>query len=96
MSNTPFTARNVSKFVVTSIIAYKTTDVAETAIAKNTRFEEDDIVVQIGSKLIGWGVADTVKPHTDKIVDKTADFVTAKREARKAKKNAKKQDQDQS
>lgn len=93
MTNTPFTARNISKFVVTTAIAYKATDVAEDAITENTRFNDDDIVVIIGSKLIGWGIADTVKPYTDKMVDRTADFIAAKREARQAKKNAKKQDQ---
>lgn len=85
-----FTARNVSKFIVTSIIAIKTADVAEDVITDHTRFEQDDLVVNLGSKLIGWCVADTAKPYSDKLVDKTADFITAKRENRKAKKAAKK------
>lgn len=90
MNHTPFTARNVAKFVVTSTIAYKAADIAEDVITDHTRFEEDDIVTLIGSKLLGWCIADSAKPFTDKMVDKTANFVTAKREARKAKKNAKK------
>jgi|tagenome__1003787_1003787.scaffolds.fasta_scaffold20989415_11 hypothetical protein len=85
-----FTARNVSKFIVTSIIALKTADAAENVITDHTRFEEDDLVASLGSKLIGWCVADTVKPYSDKMVDKTADFVATKRANRKAKKAAKK------
>lgn len=91
MTNMPeFTARNVSKFIVTSIIAIKTADVAEDVITDHTRFEEDDLVVNVGSKLIGWFVADITKPTTDKVVDKTADFIATKRANRQAKKAAKK------
>jgi uncharacterized protein (DUF2342 family) len=89
MTNTPFTARNVAKFVVTSAIAAKASDTTEDAITSYTSLEEDDLIVVIGSKVAGWCIADAVKPYTDKMVDKTADFVNTKREARKAKKNAK-------
>lgn len=87
MTHTPFNVRTVSKYVVTAAIAYKGADIAEDTLTEHTRFQEDDLIVVIGSKLIGWGIADTVKPFTDKMVDRTADFVTNKREARKAKKN---------
>ena len=52
-----------------------------------TRFEEDDIVTKIAPKVVGWYVSDKLKPVTDKAVDKAADFVNARREARAAKKN---------
>jgi hypothetical protein len=86
-----FTARNVSKFVAKAIIAAKTAELTAETIAENTRFEKDDTVVDVGSKVFGWYVSDKLKPVTDKIVDSTADFITEKREARKAKKNAKKE-----
>jgi hypothetical protein len=82
-----FTPRNVAKFVVTAIIAAKTSDYAEDAITEHTSLESDTLTVEIGSRVIGWFVADKLKPHTDMVVDKTADYVTAKREARNAKKN---------
>jgi hypothetical protein len=82
-----FTPRNVAKYVVKATVYLKTTQLAEDAITDYTRFEEDDIVTSIGSKCIGWYVSDKLKPVTDKMVDKTADFIVAKRENRKAKKN---------
>jgi hypothetical protein len=86
---TEFTTRNVAKFILKSIVATKTADLTADTITEHTRFEEDDLVVDIGSKVFGWYVSDKLKPVTDKIVDSTADFVIEKREARKAKKNAK-------
>lgn len=90
MTQLPFTGRNVAKFIVKSIVATKTADLAADALAENTSFEEDDLVVEIGSQCFGWYISSKLQPVTDKIVDKTADFVVAKREARKAKKTAKK------
>lgn len=89
MSNMPFTARNVTKFVAKSLVAAKATQLTAEAIADNTHYEKDDTVVEIGSGVVGWYISSKLAPVTDAIVDKTADFVTAKREARKAKKNAK-------
>jgi len=82
-----FTPRNVTKFVVKTLVAGKTADLAGTAITNHTHFEDDDTIVNISSGVIGWYVSDKLKPYTDNMVDKTADFVTAKREALKARKN---------
>ncbi len=90
MTNLPFTARNVTKFVARSIVAAKTAQLTAEAIADHTEYETDDTIVEIGSGVVGWYVAHKLQPVTDAVVDRTADFVTAKREARKAKKNAKK------
>lgn len=90
MTNLPFTARNVAKFVAKSLVAAKTTQLTAEAIADHTEYETDDTIVEIGSGVVGWYAAHKLSPVTDAIVDKTADFVTAKREARQAKKNAKK------
>lgn len=88
------TPRETAKFVISTAIAAKATSVAEDNIVEHTRYEEDDLIVVVGSKVIGMYTSAILKPFTDKAVDKTADFVLAKREARKAKKTAKKQEQD--
>lgn len=89
MEGTPFTARNAAKFVVKAVVASKTKQVAEDVIVDYTQFEEDDTVVTISGTLIGWYVSDKLQPVTDKMVDKTADFIARKREERAAKKAAK-------
>lgn len=84
------TVRNVAKFVVKSIVAIKTTKLTAEAIEDHTRFEKDDMFVEIGSGVVGWYASSKLSPVTDKIVDKTADFITEKRQARKDKKDTKK------
>ena len=81
-----FTPRNILKYVATGAISMKVASLTKDALVDHTRFDEDDIVVKIGSGVVGWGVAANLKPYTDKAIDKTADFVNVKREARKAKK----------
>lgn len=78
-----FTPRNVTKYVVQAVIASKVSDFAEDAIVEHTQFEEDDMIVDIATHVIGWGVSAQLKPYTDKIVDRTADFIVAKREERR-------------
>jgi hypothetical protein len=85
-----FTARNVAKFIAKAIVLSKTSDLAEDVITDHTRFEEDDLVVDIGSKCIGWYVSNKLEPVTDAIVDKTVDFIILQRVKYQAKKNAKK------
>jgi hypothetical protein len=80
-----FTPRNAAKFVVKAIVHSKVKHIAEDVITDYTRFEEDDVVVDISSHMIGWYVSSKLRPITDKMVDKTADFITAKREEMKAK-----------
>jgi len=85
-----FTARNVAKFIAKAIVLSKTSDLAEDVITDYTRFEEDDLVVDIGSKCIGWYVSNKLQPVTDMMVDKSADFITDQRTKYQAKKDAKK------
>lgn len=82
-----FTPRNAAKFVVTTIIKVKTAQKTEDLITDYTQFEEDALVVDIAGGLVGWWVGDRLKPYTDKVVDKTADFIVAKREQMKEKKD---------
>jgi hypothetical protein len=81
-----FTPRNIMKYVVKGAITMKAAQLTKDAMVENTRFDEDDIVVKIGSGVVGWGVGAKLSPYTDKIVDKTADFINKKRETRKTKK----------
>ncbi|HVI79593.1 MAG TPA: hypothetical protein VM715_15790 [Candidatus Acidoferrum sp.] len=74
-----FTARNVSKFIFKSFIAAKTAQITAETIADHTQFDKDDTVVEVGSTVFGWYVSDRLRPVTDKIVDKTADFITEQR-----------------
>lgn len=76
---TPFTPRNVAKYAVKFIVAARVAQVAENTITDYTRFEEDDMIVDISSSVVGWYVSDKLKPYTDKMVDKTADFIAEKR-----------------
>jgi hypothetical protein len=83
-----FTPRNAAKFVVTSIIKVKTAQKTEEIITDYTHFEEDDMVVDIAGGLVGWWLGDKLKPYTDKMVDKTADFVNGKYQEFKDRKNS--------
>ena len=93
MTTPAFTARNVMKFIAKAVVAAKAADLTAEAIADHTRYEKDDTVVDIGSKVVGWYISDKLEPVTDRIVDTTADFITDQRTKRQAKKDAKKKDQ---
>lgn len=93
MEGTPFTARNAAKFVLKAVVASKTKQVSEDIITDYTRFEEDDTVVNISGTLIGWYVSEKLQPVTDKMVDKTADYIAKKRAERAAKKENTKDEQ---
>jgi hypothetical protein len=81
-----FTPRNVSKYAIKTAIHMKVAQVAKTALVEHTKFESNDITVRISTNVLGWAVSAQLQPLTDRMVDKVADFVTAKREARAAKK----------
>lgn len=83
-----FTPRNVVKFVVTSTIQFKSHQFAKDAITDHTQFEKDDLVTKLGAGMASWYVTSTLKPHTDKLVDKTADKINEARANRAAKKTA--------
>jgi hypothetical protein len=93
MEGTPFTARNAAKFVLKAVVASKTKQVSEEIITDYTHFEEDDTVVTISGTLIGWYVSEKLQPVTDKIVDKSADFISRKRAERAAKKEQQTEDE---
>ena len=80
-----FTPRNVAKFVVTCAIHGKVAQLSEDAITNYTQFEEDDKLIEFSGHLIGWFVSDRLKPHTDRMVDKTADWIVARKEKKNQK-----------
>lgn len=84
--DTPFTARNVAKFLARSIVAAKTAQIAADTIADHTQFEKEDLTVQLSSGVISWYVTSKLEPVTDAMVEKTADFIADKRAKRQAKK----------
>lgn len=75
----PFTTRNVMKYVAKALVASKAADLTSDAITDHTHFEEDDLTVDLGSKVIGWYISEKLEPYTDKMVDKAADFVSTLR-----------------
>lgn len=81
-----FTPRNVAKYVVQATVQFRTAKLVKTTMVDHTNFESDSNTVTLVSNVVGWGVAAKLKPHTDKLVDKTADFVADKRAKRQAKK----------
>jgi hypothetical protein len=85
-----FTPRNVAKYAITFTIKHKVVKLIKNATTDYTRFEEDAIAVRLGANVVGWGVSVKLKPLTDKVVDKTADFIVAKRE-KKSKEDQKDQ-----
>lgn len=75
-----FTPRNVAKYAVTFVIRTKVVKLVKNAADDYTRFENDDITVRVSANIIGWGISAKLKPFTDKVVDRTADYIVAKRE----------------
>lgn len=83
-----FTPRNVAKYAVYAAVQHKTTKLTQDALDDYTSIDpEENFSARIGCNVVGWFVADKLKPHTDKLVDKTADFIATKRANRAAKKN---------
>jgi hypothetical protein len=85
-------ARDVTKWIVISIVDLKTTDVTANTISNDTRFDKDDLIVKLGSGAVGMVVAAHVKPVTDKMVDKSADFVIEQWRKRRPKKTTEKKE----
>lgn len=89
-----FTPRNVAKYLVQGTIQIRVTKLAKNVISDHTRFERDSTPVGLAANVIGWGVSARLKPHTDKMVDKTADFVIVQRVKLQDKKSKKKNNKD--
>ena len=85
--NPKLTVRLVVKHVVASAVGIAAgTLVAKTA-DNHTGFEKDDIVVKLVAGAVALVVSTKAQPHTDKAVDFAADYIVAKREARRAQKD---------
>lgn len=87
-------ARNVAKWLAVSIIDLATTQaVANTVADRSTRFEKDDLIVKLGAGAVGMVVSAKLKPVTDKMVDKAADFASEQWTKRRPKKDNQKQEE---
>jgi hypothetical protein len=78
-----FTPRNIVKFVAKSYVHSFTASVVEEQIVERTDHEEDDFIVQTTSHIAGWFVSERLKPVTDRMVDKAADWIVARKNAKK-------------
>ena len=83
-------ARDVAKWLLNSAVAMKTAQVTVDTIDNYTNFDKDSMAVKLGGGAVGMVVARKLEPVTDAIVDKTANFITEKRNKFRTKKNAKK------
>ena len=83
------TPRNIAKYTVSTIISMRAAGIARNGMDNYTRFDGDSRVVLVASNVVGMYVAGMVQPYTDFVVDKTADFIVAKREERKTNKQEK-------
>lgn len=83
------TVRIVVKHVASSAIGMAASVFTVKTVDNYTGFEKDDFIVKLGAGVVGFVVATRTQPITDKAIDKTADFIITKREARKAKKTEK-------
>ena len=79
-----FTARNVTKNLVTGAIAAVVEKYTKKALTDYTSLGNDNLVVTLGSGVVAWGISAKLSPHSDRLVDRTADLIVAKREAKKA------------
>lgn len=75
-SNDPI-GRTVAKYIVNGAISFKTTQFVKNAVSDYTRFEKDDLIVNLAAGAVGLVVANTLEPLTDKAVNVTFDFVSA-------------------
>lgn len=88
MSDT-FTARNVAKHAAQFAVSTVVGKTIASGLKSYTRIDPDSTAVEFGIGVVAWGIGDRLSPLTDKLVDKTADFISTKRANRKAKKDQK-------
>ena len=86
--------RNVAKWLLAATIDLTVTRVVANTADNYTRFDKDSIAVKLGAGAVGMVVAANLKPVTDQVVDKSADFIVEQRIKFQAKRNAKKDKKD--
>jgi len=85
-----FTARNAVKKLVFGLVSYKVTVITANLATNYTGFDKDDMIVKVGSPMVGWGVAANAQPYTDKLVDASFDYAAKRYENYKTNRAAKK------
>jgi hypothetical protein len=69
--------RTVANFVINGAISYKSTKLVKNLMTDYTRFEKDDLVVNLTSGAVSLVVCGMLEPVTAKAVDVTFDFAGA-------------------
>lgn len=90
MERPDFTPRNIAKVVVSASISHKTGKIAKNLLTDYTSLPQGGTTANVAGMLIGWAIADTIKPVSDSMVDKAADLIVAKR-AERAERKAQKE-----
>lgn len=80
--NNPFTIRNAAKFALKVIVSTKVKETSKDIISNQLDRDEDDNIVSIPAHMIGWYVSEKLEPITDGMVDKTADWLAARKAAK--------------
>lgn len=75
----------IAKLVAKTIVASKVAAVTSKQIASHTNLNEDDTTVEVAGHVVGYVASCKTEPYTDAAVEKVADWVKAKKEARNNK-----------
>lgn len=71
--------RNVTKIVLREAVAITVYRQTSQVIVEHTDVDEDSFTLHLGCVVVGEVAATKAEPHTDKAVDKVADWIASKR-----------------
>lgn len=85
----PLSARTFVKHLASSAVGLGASMLTTKAVDNYTPYDPNAFVVKLGAGAVGFVVGAKLQPLTDVAVDKTADFIAAKRQERKDRKDRK-------
>jgi hypothetical protein len=83
----PLSVRTFAKHIAQSAVGLGASTLTARAVDNYTPYDPNAFIVKLGAGAVGFIVASKLQPLTDAAVDKSADFVAAKRQARRDRKN---------
>lgn len=83
----PLSVRTFAKHIASSAVGLGTSMLTVKAVDNYTSYDPNAFVVKLGAGAVGFVVGAKLQPITDAAVDKSADFIAAKRQARRDRKN---------
>jgi hypothetical protein len=86
METPEVTPRTVAVYLIQGAISMKAAQLTKDTMLNHTQLEDDAIIVRLSSGGVGMVAAGISKPHVEKAVDKIADYIVARRKARKTQK----------